>query len=87
MAALELSETKLRNGFLTPPVPTSTRRKHVSGGKDRTPPPDYDAFLSENDLPSARTQFASSYMKRSASNSRLASYNHTRVSRNNNNNK
>lgn len=79
MASLELSEKKSRVGYLTPPVIKTGRNRNRDGRSSRTPPPDYDAFLSENELPSARTQFASSHM-RNNNNNRVSSYNFSRVS-------
>ena len=83
MMAIELPETRRGRNlerYLTPPpgAVASQPNGDVEAGK-RTPPPDY-AFFSENELPSARSRFASSYMGRTGSESRLASYTFSNVS-------
>ena len=85
MATLELSEKRPRSaGYLTPPVPVT--RKHVAARSTTrstawTPPPDYNDFLSDNDLPSARQQLATTYLKNNGSTAKSSgSYNFTRVS-------
>ena len=80
MASLELSEKRPRSAdYLTPPVPAI--RKHVGARRTIwTPPPDYNDFLSDNDLPSARQQLATSYLKSNGSTPKSGSFNFTRVS-------
>lgn len=66
-----------QDGYLTPPVVTTTRRER-NGNAPQTPPPNYDEFLSENDLPSARTRIARDFSKSNGSH-KGSSYTYSRV--------
>lgn len=73
-----------RDDYLNPPlVPTrSNRNRERNGtarnGNSQTPPPNYEEYLSENDLPSARTQVASGLLKSNGSH-KGSSYSYSRV--------